>query len=134
MSTDHEQAVSTDLAAAPASALLAGPERATPDWITDALRRSGRLARGRVAGVRTLARETTSTWALHHLEVDYSRGARPAPGGEGRLPGRLLLKITLNAPPAPGVAPHHGLSTGKEVWFYQHVASVPAMAAVPLIH
>jgi hypothetical protein len=70
---------------------------------------------------------------LHHLELGYSSHAAVSAGVRGGPPARLILKISHNAPLAPGVAPHHGLSTGKEVWFYNHVATEPGMAATPLI-
>ena len=122
--------------------VLTAPEQATPAWLTEALRTAGVLGRGRVTHVRRTGAESASTWALHHLEVRYSAGASAAPAisgapalppGPGELPARLLLKISHNAPLAPGVAPHHGLSTGKEVWFYHHLATEAAMAPVPLV-
>ncbi|MBI2941786.1 MAG: hypothetical protein HYY04_15250 [Chloroflexi bacterium] len=106
--------------------VLTAPPQATPEWLTEVLHTAGALGRGRVAEVRCVATESASTWALHHLELRYSPDASgtwaasvPPPVRAGAPPARLLLKISHNAPLAPGVAPHHGLSTGKEVWFYR---------------
>jgi hypothetical protein len=83
------------------------------------LRAGGWLRGGCVGAVRHRGSSGTSTWQLHALEVEYA-------GGGAAAPARLLLKRSHGAA-------HHGLSTGKEVWFYTHLATDPAMAAFPLV-
>ena len=103
---------------------LWNPDDATPHWLTDALRAEGALRRGRVVDVYRGAVQSTSTWQLHSLELRYSPGAAAVEADDP--PKRLLLKVSHDAP-------HQGLSTGKEVWFYRYVATEESMSSVPLV-
>jgi hypothetical protein len=105
--------------------VLKDPNDATARWLTDALRAHGALRRGHVVDVHRGAAQSTSTWQLHSLELRYSPDAAAAPEADD-LPKRLLLKVSHDAP-------HHGLNTGKEVWFYRHVATEESMRSVPLV-
>ena len=91
----------------PESPLVTQLGDVTPQWLTDALRRSGVLRHGSVIGITSEA-GSTSFCTTARLRVTYS--------SEGAGPGRLFLKFSL---------PEHPVSTpesGAEVLFYRHVA------------
>ena len=96
--------------------VLRKAEEATPEWLTEVLRRAGRLARGGVAAVRVAATSTLLVSEVARLEVTYTRDAtRDAPAS-------LFLKLSR-----PGVANNLGRA---EVEFYGSV--VPEMKDPPV--
>lgn len=105
-------------------AALAAPTDAAPDWLTDALRRSGALEDGRVVAVERAPLAETAMWVLWRLRLAYSPDAPPT------APPRLLLKLPRAY---PSDETFHILGRSREVAFYTAVAPEPAMAGVPLI-
>ena len=105
--------------------LITDIEQVTPAWLTDTLRRSGVLDRGRVAAVRKTPPKSTITSLISRLELSYSADAPPT------APAHLFLKYSNPAfnPPTPAEGEH------KEVAFYHLVAKqiTMAMADPPVI-
>src|SRR2546421_5766455 len=98
------------------SKALRRAEEATPEWLTEVLRRGGVLDRGRVVAVNLKSSRTLLVSDIFHLEVAYSHDAAPA------APARLFLKISRPVF-QPEAATDH---SRKEVEFYTRVA--------PLMH
>lgn len=103
---------------------LATPAAATPDWLTDALRRSGALEDGRVVAIERAPLAETAMWVLWRLRPAYS------PDAPATAPGHLLLKLPRSY---PGDETFHILGRSREVAFYAAVVPELAMADVPLI-
>jgi hypothetical protein len=90
---------------------LTEARQATPAWLTQTLRRAGRLIEGRVTAVQKRAVIQTSFSVLTRLELSYSAGV-PRLG-----PERVILKL-----PQPDGAAKAAKLTEREVAFYQVVA------------
>jgi hypothetical protein len=75
--------------------------RLTPDWLTNALRRSGTLTEGHAAALEIASHEATVTASVVRFNAVYSSDAR------GHLPTRFFLKLSEREP---------------EGWFYRHLA------------
>lgn len=110
-----------------ASVLLA-VDGATPEWLTETLRRAGTLGVGRVDAVEQVIGRLTAMWQLIHLRVTYSAGTSAG------CPSALLLKLPhVRAGESEASRRFHVLGRSHEVAFYVRVVPAPAMAALPIV-
>jgi aminoglycoside/choline kinase family phosphotransferase len=88
----------------------------TPEWLTQTMRESGALERGRVAKVRrTRIAEGEGLMArLFRVELDYE-------GADSAAPRSLIAKIPMDAPQNRQVADFYRMYQ-RECDFYQHYA------------
>jgi hypothetical protein len=102
--------------------VITDPSQATPEWITQAVRRSGHLTRGQAVQARASV-STSYTSTIARLAVTYSPDAPPA------APARLFLKLSrLDAQQsAVGSAERR-----REVAFHNRIAAV--MPQPPVAH
>ena len=82
--------------------VITAPEQVTPSWLTDVLRKSGLLTRGKVISVDNKLTKRLSVSVVSRLQISYSIDATPS------APAQLFLKLS---------------SDSKEVEFYKVVAS-----------
>jgi aminoglycoside/choline kinase family phosphotransferase len=88
----------------------------TPQWLTQTLRQSGALERGRVANARPkrIAEGEGLMARLFRVELDYE-------GADGAAPRSLIAKIPMDVPQNRGVADFYRMYQ-RECDFYQHFA------------
>ena len=91
---------------------IADPEQATAQWVTGALRRSGRLASGEVLEVERSAPRKTTTATVCHLSLKYSTDAPDS------VPRTLFLKVSRPDSPFQ--------QTQQEFQYYTSVARAMA--------
>jgi hypothetical protein len=104
--------------------VLRRAEEATPEWLTEALRRRGRLERGGVAAVRVASSSTHLVSNTSRLEIAYTPDA---PKG---APPSLFLKL-----PRPVFQPEAAQNHSRmEVEFYASVAPEMRDPPVPLCY
>ena len=90
---------------------LTEARQATPEWLTQTLRRAGCLAEGRVTAVHERAVIKTGLSVLTRLELGYSAG----------VPRSTPERVILKTPQSDGAAKASKL-TGQEVEFYRVIA------------
>jgi len=98
------------------------PSQVTPEWLTQALRESGHLPRGAVAGVQATT-EPSYTSTIARLTLTYTHDAPPG------APTRLFLKWSRLDAQQRAVG---GAQRRKEVEFHTAVAAM--MPDPPLAH
>lgn len=102
------------------SNVLRRVEEATPEWLTEVLRRCGRLTRGGVAEVRAVSSSTLLVSSVSRLEVSYTHDATRG------APASLFLKLSRPVFQPDAV----GEQSRMEVEFYTSVA--PQMKDPPV--
>src|SRR5262245_21849449 len=99
---------------------LTEARQATPEWLTQTLRKAGRLAKGHVTAVHERAVVKTGLSVLTRLELSYSAGAPRS------APERVILKT-----PRPDGAAEARKLTEQEVEFYRVIA--PQTPSPPIV-
>jgi hypothetical protein len=96
--------------------VIAGPDQATPERLTQLLREKGYLDRGNVISVAKVSRGTPVS-IISHLTLAYSDDALQS------APARLFLKTAKS---------EYGARGKREVEFYNTIA--PLIADAPVVH
>jgi hypothetical protein len=104
--------------------VLRRAEEATPEWLTEVLRRRGRLERGSVATVRAASSSTLIVSEVSRLEVSYT------PDATRGAPASLFLKLSRPVF-QPEAAKDH---SRMELEFYSSVAPLMPDAPVPFCY
>jgi len=99
--------------------VLRSAEDATPEWLTEVLRRGGSLERGSVAAVRATPSRTLLVSIVSRLELSYTHDATRG------APSSLFLKLSL-----PSSHPQ-AVNDRMEVEFYNSVAPLMKDPPVP---
>jgi len=99
---------------------LTEARQATPEWLTQTLRKAGRLAEGHVTAVHERAVVRTGLSVLTRLELSYSAGVPRS------APERVILKT-----PRPDGATQAAKLTEQEVEFYRVIA--PHTPSPPIV-
>lgn len=94
---------------------IRGAEEATPEWLTQALRRSGAVSEERVVRRSVTRTLRTRSADVYWLALEYESGGPPP------APAALILKVARADAPAAGAA--------KKIAFYRLVA--PEMPGFP---
>src|SRR5262249_49553330 len=99
---------------------LTDARQATPEWLTQTLRRAGRLAQGHVSAVHERAVVKTGLSVLPRLALSYAAG----------VPRSAPERVILKTPRGDGAA-HASKLTEREVEFYRVIA--PQTPSPPIV-